>query len=157
MNVKRIQRLLTATAIVAILGLFALSLSAAVVNKEEHQNGKQLLGENIKSNGNHVIDKKGDYTASVEVKNGKIAGLHVNHAKKGDVPVTKFKTNKKMAQANGPQYGNASFVLFQDQYLGTTWIGYAYTDAYGVQTIYWFPYDMILDGATGAIEYVPAS
>ena len=157
MNVKRIQRLLTATAIVAILGLFALSLPAVVVDKVEHQNGKQLLGENIKSDGNHVIEKKGDYTASVEVKNGKIAGLHVNHAKKGDVPVTKYKTNKKMAQTDGPQYKNAFFLLSQDQYLGTTWIGYAYVDAYGVQTIYWFPYDMILDGATGAIEYVPAS
>jgi hypothetical protein len=155
MNMKRIQRLLIG--ILVILGLLALSLPAVGMDKAEHQNGKQLLGENIKSNGNHVIDRKGDYTASVEVKNGKIAGLHVNHAKKGDVPVTKYKTNKKMAQADGPQYKNAFFLFSQDQYLGTTWIGYAYVDAYGVQTIYWFPYDMILDGATGAIEYVPAS
>jgi hypothetical protein len=155
MNMKRIQRFVTG--MLVILGLFALSLPAVGMDKAEHQNGKQLLGENIKSNGNHVIDKKGDYTASVEVKNGKIAGLHVNHAKKGDVPVKKYKTNKKMAQADGPQYENASFLLFQDQYLGTTWIGYAYVDEYGVQTIYWFPYDMILDGATGAIEYVPAA
>ena len=155
MNLKRIQRLLTT--IPVILGLFALSLPAVVVDKVEHQNGKQLLGENIKSDGNHVTDKKGDYTASVEVKNGKVAGVHVNHAKKGDVPVKKYKTNKKMAQADGPQYKNAFFVLPQDQYLGTTWIGYSYVDAYGVETIYWFPYDMILDGATGAIEYVPAS
>jgi len=155
MNMKRIQRLLTA--ILVILGLFALSLPAVVMGKAEHQNGKQLLGENIKSNGNHVIDKKGAYTASVEVKNGKVAGVHVNHAKKGDVPVKKYKTNKKMAQADGPQYKNASFLLPQNQYLGTTWIGYSYVDAYGVETIYWFPYDMILDGATGAIEYVPAS
>ena len=157
MNVKRIQRLLTATAILVILGMFALSLHAVVMDKAEHQNGKQLLGDNIKSNGNHVIDKKGDYTASVEVKDGKIAGVHVRHAKKGDVPVKKYKTNKKMAQADGPRYKNAAFLLPQDQYLGTTWIGYSYVDAYGVETIYWFPYDMILDGATGAIEYVPAS
>jgi len=155
MNMKRIQRLLTG--ILVTLGLFALSLPAVVMSKVEHQNGKQLLGENIKSNGNHVIDKKGDYTASVEVKDGKVAGVHVKNAKKGDVPVKKYKTNKKMAQAGGPQYKNASFVLPQDQYLGTTWIGYSYVDAYGVETIYWFPYDMILDGATGAIEYVPAS
>ena len=155
MNMKRIQRLLTALPV--ILGLFALSLPAVVVDKVVHQNGKQLLGESIKSNGNHVIDKKGDYTASVEVKNGKVAGVHVKHAKKGDVPVKKYKTNKKMAQADGPRYKNASFLLPQDQYLGTTWIGYSYVDAYGVETIYWFPYDMILDGATGAIEYVPVS
>jgi hypothetical protein len=152
---KRIQRLFAA--IPVILGLFALSLPAVVVDKVEHQNGKQLLGENIKSDGNHVIEKKGDYTASVEVKNGKVAGVHVNHAKKGDVPVKKYKTNKKMAQAGAPQYKNASFLLPQNQYLGTTWIGYSYVDAYGVETIYWFPYDMILDGVTGAIDYVPAS
>jgi len=155
MNMKLMQRLLTA--VLVILGLGALSLHAVVMSKVEHQNGKQLLGENIKSNGKHVIDKKGAYTASVEVKDGKVAGVHVNHAKKGDVPVKKYKTNKKMAQADGPQYQNASFRLSQDQYLGTTWIGYSYVDAYGVETIYWFPYDMILDGVTGAIDYVPAS
>src|SRR5215469_1673983 len=119
MNMKLMQRLLTA--VLVILGLGALSLHAVVMSKVEHQNGKQLLGENIKSNGKHVIDKKGAYTASVEVKDGKVAGVHVNHAKKGDVPVKKYKTNKKMAQADGPQYQNASFRLSQDQYLGTTW------------------------------------
>ena len=155
MNMKLMQRLLTA--VLVILGLGALSLHAVVMSKVEHQNGKQLLGENIKSNGNHVIDKKGDYTVSVEVKNGKVAGVHVHHAKKGDVPVKKYKTNKKMAQADGPQYKNASFLLAQVQDLGITWIGYSYVDAYGVETIYWFPYDMILDGDTGAIEYVPVS
>jgi hypothetical protein len=35
------------------------------------------------------------------------------------------------------------------------WIGYSYIDDYGNEVIYWFPYDMILDGATGAIDYVP--
>jgi len=155
MNMKRTQRLLTA--VVVILGLFALALPAVAMDKVEHHNGKQMLGENIKSDGPHVIDKKGAYTASVEVKDGKVAGVHVKNAKKGDVPVKKYKTNKKMAQAGGPQYKNASFVLTQDQYLGTTWIGYSYVDEYGVETIYWFPYDMILDGDTGAIEYVPAA
>ena len=28
--------------------------------------------------------------------------------------------------------------------------------AYGDEVIYWFPYDMIYDGDTGAIEYIPA-
>jgi len=153
MNMKRIQRLLTA--IVVVLGLFALVLPAVAMNKADHHNGKQLLGENIKSDGNHVIDKKGAYTASVEVKEGKVAGLHVKHAKKGDVPVKKYKTNKNMAEASGNRF--ASFLLPQDQYLGTTWIGYSYVDEYGVETIYWFPYYMILDGVTGAIDYVPAA
>jgi hypothetical protein len=28
-------------------------------------------------------------------------------------------------------------------------------DDYGDEQIYWYPYDMILDGDTGAVEYVP--
>ena len=153
MNMNCIQRLLTA--IVVILGLLALVDVAFAAGKANHHNGQQLLGDNIKTNGHHVIDKKGDYTASVEVKDGKVAGLHVNHTKSGDVPVRKYKTNKNMAQANANQ--RASLLLVQNQYLGTTWIGYSYVDAYGVEQIYWFPYDMILDGTTGAVEYVPAA
>jgi hypothetical protein len=148
---KRTQRFLTA--IVVILGMFALVDAAVAAAKATHHNGQQLLGEKIKSNGNHAIHKNGDYTASVEVKNGKVAGVHVKHAKKGDVPVKKYKTSKKMAQAGGLQY--ASFQLAQAQDLGTTYIGYAYVDDFGNEVIYWFPYEMILDGATGAIDYVP--
>jgi hypothetical protein len=152
MNMNRIQGLLTA--IVFILGLFALADTAVAAAKADHQNGQKLLGEKIKTNGNHVIQKKGPYTASVEVKDGKVAGVHVKHDKKGDVPVKKYKTNKNMGGAAGHQF--TSFLSSQDQYLGTVWIGYAYIDEYGVETIYWFPYDMILDGYTGAIDYVPA-
>jgi len=152
MNMNRIKRLLTA--IVVILGLFALAHAAVAAPKADHQNGQKLLGEKIKTNGNHVIQKKGAYTTSVEVKDGKVAGVHVKNDKKGDVPVKKYKTNKNMSQAAGLQF--TSFLSSQDQYLGTVWIGYAYYDEYGNETIYWFPYDMILDGITGAIDYVPA-
>jgi ribosomal protein L21 len=149
---KRIKRFLTT--IVVIAGLVALADAAVAAAKADHRDGKQLLGENIKTNGNHVIHKKGSYTVSAEVKDGKIAGVHVKHAKNGDVQVKKYKTNKNMAQAAGHQFN--SFPTTQDQYLGTVWIGYAYVDEYGVETIYWFPYDMILDGITGAVDYVPA-
>jgi ribosomal protein L21 len=152
MSMKRIKRFLTA--IVVIAGMVALADAAIAKGKANHHDGKQLLGENIKTNGNHVIHKKGAYTASVEVKDGKVAGVHVKHAKNGDVPVKKYKTNKNMTQAAGHQF--ASFVSSQDQYIGTVWIGYSYVDEYGDETIYWFPYDMILDGITGAVDYVPA-
>lgn len=154
MNMKRLQRFLTA--IVVILGLFALADVAVAAPKANHHNGQQLLGKGIKTNGHHVIHKKGNYTASVEVKDGKVAGVHVKHAKKGDVPVKKYKTNKQMAWAGGPLLPASLALLPQDQYVGTMWIGYAYIDDYGIEEIYWFPYDMILDGDTGAIEYVPA-
>ncbi len=87
------------------------------------------------------------------MSNGKIAGMRVNHESKGDIPVKKYKTNKKMAQAYGMMH--ASYQVAQAYDLGTTYIGYAYVDAYGNEVIYWFPYEMILDGATGAIDYVP--
>ena len=146
------RRLLTA--IIVISGMFALFDAAVGAAKANHHNGQQLLGEKIKTNGHHAIHKIGDHTVSVEVKDGKVAGVHVKHAKKGDVQVQKYKTNKKMAQSDGLQY--AAYVLVQAQYLGTTYIGYAFVDEYGVEEIYWFPYDMIYDGDTGAVEYVAA-
>ena len=121
--------------------------------KANHKNGKQLLGEQVKKNGKHVLDRKGANTASVEAKDGKIMGVKVKHDIQGDVAVTKYKTSKKMAHIEGLQL--ASLRLAQVQNLGTVYIGYAYYDEYGYEEIYWFPYDMIYDGDTGAIEYVP--
>jgi hypothetical protein len=146
---NRLQFVLTFFA--AIFGLLVGPASGAP-KKVNHHNGKELVGEKIKTNGNHVIDKKGDFTTSVDVQGGKIAGLHVKHAKKGDVAVKKYKTDKKMAKSER----RVSLVLVQDQYLGTTSIGYSYIDEFGDEEIYWFPYDMILDGDTGAVLYVPA-
>lgn len=121
--------------------------------KANHKNGKQLLGEKVKKNGKHVLEKKGANTALVDVKDGKITGVKVKHDTKGDVVVTKYKTNKKMAHVGGFQ--RASLQLAQLQYMGTVYIGYAYIDEYGYEEIYWFPYDMVYDGDTGATEYIP--
>ena len=124
--------------------------------KHNHHDGAKLLGEKLKKNGKHLLEKKGPHTVSIDVKDGKIAGLHAKHDTKGELPVKKYKTDKKMVQADtGFKY--ASFVPVQYTYLGTTYIGYSYYDDYGDEVIYWFPYDMILDGDTGAIEYYPAS
>src|ERR1019366_4449037 len=102
MNMNRIQRLFTA--MVVIFGLFALGGAAVAAPKAKHHNhhdAKQLLGERLKTNGNHEIHKKGQYHTLVEVKDGKVAGVHVKHDTKGDIPVTKYKTRKKMAQQAG--------------------------------------------------------
>jgi len=58
-----------------------------------------------------------------------------------------------MAATDGLHY--AAYTLTQYQDIGTTYIGYAFVDDFGDEHIYWFPYEMILDGDTGAIEYVP--
>ncbi len=138
---------------VAFSGLFGLLGTASAKGKANHRNGAKLVGDKLKTNGQHVLEKKGPHTISVDVKDGKIAGMHVKHETKGELPVKKYKTSKKLAQAEGMHY--ASYLQVQSQYLGTTYIGYAYYDDYGDEVIYWYPYDMILDGDTGAIEYVP--
>jgi hypothetical protein len=152
MTKNRPQRLLTALLVGLSLVLFV-GAAAAAPKKASHHNGKQLLGEKIKTKGSHQIDKKGDYTVAADVKDGKIAGVKVKHAKKGDVAVKKYKTNKKLAQVDGVESPSVP----ADEYMGTVWIGYAYYDDYGNEEIYWFPYDMIYDGDTGAVEYVPAA
>jgi hypothetical protein len=105
----------------------------------------------------HVIHTKGKYTASVETKHGKISAFNVKHSEKGDIPVKKYKTEHKMAQAAVGHIVYASFAPAQAEDVGTVYIGYAYTNDDGDQEIYWFPAEMIEDGTTGAVEYVPLS
>ena len=140
-------------ACVAVAGLAFVADSVVAKGKHHHHDAKKLLGDKVKKDGQHKLDKKGDYEATVDVKKGKIAGMKVKHAKKGDVPVKKYKSTKKMAEAGTVH--RVAYTLAQAQYLGTIWIGYAYFDDYGDEVIYWFPYDMIYDGDTGAIEYIP--
>jgi hypothetical protein len=171
-----IRRLRYLVALLAVLGLVMADGSVFAQPKEKGQgqkqgkgpnpskekkphkdfSGKDLVGDKIKQNGTHKIHENGKFTTFVNVSNGKIAGVNVKHAEKGDIPVTKYKTTKKMAQgpASGVQF--ASLVFAQSQFIGTLWIGYAYVDDYGYEVIYWFPYDMILDGDTGAVDYYPA-
>lgn len=127
------------------------------VKQQKHHNGKDLVGDKIKKDGKHAFHQNGKNTASVEVKGGKIAGVTVANADRGNVPVKKYKSTKKMAQAQAFGIQPVSFLLAQATDLGTTWIGYSYVDEYGDEVIYWFPYEMILDGDTGAIDYVPLS
>jgi hypothetical protein len=128
------------------------------VKQHKHHNGKDLVGDKIKTNGKHKFHEHGKHTAFVDVKGGKIAGVTVTHAEKGNVPVKKYKTTKKMAEVPASGMQPVSLVLAQGgtQYLGMTWIGYSYIDDWGDEVIYWFPYDMIYDGDTGAVEYIPA-
>jgi hypothetical protein len=141
------------------IGIAALttSLSRFAVAKggHQHKNGKTLLGDKIKTDGNHVIEKNGPHTVSVDVRGGKIAGMHVKHDKKGELQVKKYKTSKKLAAAE-PAGGfvKVGLIRVQTTDLGTTYIGYSYIDDYGDEVVYWYPYEMILDGDTGAVEYV---
>ena len=129
--------------------------SFAYAKAHQHHSGQQLLGDKIRTNGEHVIDKAGKHSVAVRVVDGKVAGLHVKQDNLVDVPVKKYKANKKFAQADDVR--PVSFMLAQSQDLGMTYIGYSFIDEYGNEQIYWFPYEMVLDGYTGAVDYVPLS
>ena len=154
-------RRLVLTAI-ASAGLVAATGPAFAKKKQEHESGKDLLGEKIKKNGKHVLHKKGKHTVSVDVKEGKIADMTVVHDTKGNVAVKKYKTNKKMAAVGGRKLAAAdgfhqvAYNEYAQAYsTGVTYIGYAYIDDYGDEQIYWWPYEMVYDPWTGTTEYVP--
>jgi hypothetical protein len=151
------NRVLAASATVfTLLAIGSVSFAVAA-KKHNHHDGHQLVAAKLKTDGHHDIEKRGHYAASVESKGGKIAAFHVVHDTKGAIPVKKYKTNKKMAQATRSHLTYASFVLPQDTDMGTVYIGYSYVDDDGNEQIYWFPEEEILDGDTGAVEYVPLS
>ncbi len=141
--------------IAMIAGIAAFAVVGPAFAKHGHHPGPQLLGNKIKKNGDHVIHRAGPHTVTVHVANGKIAGMSVKHDKKGNLPVKKYKTTKKMAETDGLHFASYNGMLAQAQSLGTVYIGYAYIDDYGDEQIYWWPYEMILDGDTGAVEYIP--
>jgi hypothetical protein len=151
------NRVLTAVVITFTLLAIGKLGFAVAAKKQNHHDGKQLVAGKLKTDGHHDIDKKGHYTASVESKGGKIAAFHVAHDTKGNIPVKKYKTNKKMVQATGSHLTYASFALPQGEDMGTVEIGYSYIDDDGNEEIYWFPAEEILDPDTGAVEYVPLS
>jgi hypothetical protein len=155
MNLSR-KNILFPSAVVA-LSLMVLGGAQVAAAKANHHDAKQMLSDNRKTDGRHEIDHKGKFTTTVEVRNGKVAGVHVRHSERGEIPVKKYKTHRKMAQTVSAHVVYASYPSAQDQDLGTVYIGYAYIDDDGNEEIYWFPEEMILDGDTGAVEYVPLS
>jgi len=142
-------------ALAAAFGLAVLLNAPAAMAKQAHHDAKQLLRD--KSDGRHDIDHHGKYTASVEMRNGKVHAMHVRHSEKGEITLKKYKTNRKMA-LNAPGhvvYASLELGMFQD--LGTVYIGYSYIDDNGDEQIYWYPAEMVEDPYTGAIDYVPTS
>jgi hypothetical protein len=154
LNRRLVATLLVMSGFLETGAAIAAPKEAKKAKKAKHNDGRKLVADKIRKNGRHEIAKKGPHTVLVDVKDGKIAGMNVKHQNKGDVPVTKYKSKKKMvAQAGGLVL--AGYQLVQAQSLGEVYIGYAYIDEYGYEEIYWYPYEMIWDGDTGAVEYVP--
>jgi hypothetical protein len=147
---------LTTVAVVsfAVAGSYAF---AVPVKAQHHHDARQLVASKLKHDGHHDLEHKGKVTTSIDVKGGKIAGFHATHAEKGELPVKKYKTHRKVVQSGAPHLIYASFQLVQLQDLGTEYIGYSYVDDDGNEEIYWVPVEEVYDGDTGAVEYIPLS
>jgi hypothetical protein len=161
--IRKYRLFATTLAVVSMIAVAGPAYAKGKGKAHQHHNhsGQRLLGDKIHANGTHVIDRVGKNTVSAVVKDGKVAGVKVKHSVKGSVLVKKYKTKstEKLGQAGGTAMRFASYdptLLAQSEYLGWTWIGFSFIDDYGYEEIYWFPYDMVYDGDTGAILYIPA-
>src|SRR5689334_9769406 len=89
-------------AAVASVGVLAFVRLAFATH--HHHPAHQLLGNKIKTDGKHEIHKRGDHTVYAHVKGKKISHISVTHKTKGEVPIKKLKTNKKVVQLGVPGF-----------------------------------------------------
>jgi hypothetical protein len=137
---------------------------SALAAKHEHHDGVQLLGSRIGTDGRHEIHRIGDHGVTVHVQGKKVLRVTVEHRTKGEMPVKKYKSSKKMVQGDvldqmaGAMAGDlvrpAGYRIAQ----AVTYVGYSFIDPLtGTEQIYWYPAYMVVDPLTGAVDYVPVA
>ena len=87
--------------LLATAGVVAGSANALAQKKDKKKNHKEargLLGDKLKKNGKHKIDKAGRIEVSADVSNGKVVSLTATDPGKGNLPVRKVKSKKKLAE-----------------------------------------------------------
>src|SRR5262249_14028415 len=112
--------------------------------KQHHKNGHNLVKEKLKQNGRHQIDKAGQATVSVDVNNGKVTAMSAAHPQKGNLPVRKVKSRRKMAVMEDSRIhiaagsDGAQFAQLADYY-------YAWCFDVGIdEYCYWYPADVVI-------------
>ena len=146
-------------AAVASVGVLAFVRPALAAH--HHHPAHQLLGNKINTDGKHEIERRGDHTIHAHVKGKKISHISVTHKTKGEVPVKKYKTNKKVVQLGVPGLAGETGTLIDPVSYRLAqqivWmIGWAYNDL-GEEYYYWFPAEMVVDPFTGAVDYIPVT
>lgn len=149
----------------ALTGSVAFAGSAFAAGKQNHKDGAKLLGAKINTDGKHEIDKGPEHTVFAQVRGKKIAGVTATHKTKGELPVKKYKSKKKMVQvdrfnqmAAETDGGLVQRVDFRVAQLpgDIVYIGYSVIDPLtGFEDIYWYPAEVVIDPFTGAIDYIP--
>jgi hypothetical protein len=138
-------------AALALIGAFGMVASASA--KHQHHAAHLLLGNKHHTDGKYELHKVGEHTVHVHVANRKVTNLTVTHRTKGNVPVKKFKTSKKVVddttsrqvvEANGRR--EVHFVAAGNDevaQVATVYYGYAFFDGTDY-VIYWFPADFVV-------------
>jgi hypothetical protein len=130
--------------ILTLLSASTIATSGVALAKKQkkHQNGRALLGDKIKQNGKHKLPKAGKVDVTVEVKNGKVAGLTATHPSKGNLQVRKVKSRQKLAEtAPGVILAGMKLAQASDWYYGYWFVDDEEDDWY-----YWFTAeDVIVD------------
>jgi len=123
--------------------------------KHQHKNGHNLLGEKLKQNGRHQIDKAGQATVSAETNNGKVTAMSANHPQKGNLPARKVKSRQKMAETESESVRVAANVEGTQlaQTIVYTSYGWCFDDGLDVYC-YWYPADVVIVDASW-VEFVP--
>jgi hypothetical protein len=138
------QPMISRRTILTLLSASTIATSGVALAKKQkkHQNGRALLGDKIKQNGKHKLPKAGKVDVTVEVKNGKVAGLTATHPSKGNLQVRKVKSRQKLAEtAPGVILAGMKLAQASDWYYGYWFVDDEEDDWY-----YWFTAeDVIVD------------
>lgn len=143
-NRRTVLGLLASASVVAASG-------RALAKQEHHKDGKALLGPRLKQNGKHQLDKAGKATVTAEVNNGKVVAMTATDPQKGNLPVRKLKSRKKMAALDPA----IIHVAAGDTQLAQDVVYYAWCFDDGVDLwCYWYPADVVIVDA-GWVDYGP--
>src|SRR5215471_17872553 len=121
--------------------------------KHQHKNGHNLLGDKLKQNGRHQIDKAGQAAVSAEVNNGKVTAMTANHPQKGNLPARKVKSTQKLARIE-PERIRVAANTGDVQLAQAAVYYYAWCFNDGLdEYCYWYPADVVIvDGSW--VEYI---
>ena len=120
---------------------------------KNHKNGLNLLGGQIKQNGNHHLDTVANIDVSVDVNGGKVVGFHAKHPQKGELQIGKVKSMQKFAAldpSERPFTGQPELELAQ-AIVEVWYYAYWFTDDQGNDWYYWYPVDYIVDDGSWVI------
>lgn len=123
---------------------------SASKKKQHHKNGHGFAKGKLKQNGRHEIDKAGDAVVSAEVNNGKVTAMSATRPQKGNLPVRKVKSRKKMAEIDLPRVqlaasdGDTIQLAQADVYYYAWVFDYDTVEEY----YYWYPADVVIVDAS---------